>query len=199
VITAAYRDTYDHIARDHVAHWRATGKNPFQSASDLKANETETLRLLHTTTGSILDVGCGMGDLLMHFPHRECVGVDISEDYLTVARERGLEVVQAEAESLPFDDDSFDVVVATDILEHVFDMNQVAREMVRVARFFVAVRVPNMAPVDEAEPYGFVHTRILDEGTLRVLFGLILGCGIAACHVKGSEIHLLAKVPCSVS
>jgi ubiquinone/menaquinone biosynthesis C-methylase UbiE len=198
VTSTTYRDTYDRIARDHVAHWRATGHNPFQSAREIKENEKETLRLLHTTTGSILDVGCGMGDLLLHFPHRECMGVDISEDYLTVARERGLEVVQAEAESLPFDDDSFDVVVGTDILEHVFDMNQVAAEMVRVARVFVLVRVPNMAGVEEAEPYGFVHARILDEGTLRVLFGPILGCGIAACHVRGSEIHLLAKVPCLV-
>jgi len=199
-LTESYRATYDAIARDHVAHWERTGRNPFQDPKVLRYNEDETIRLLRSTEGSILDVGCGMGDLLLHFPDREKVGIDISMDYLKIAKARGLRVIQAEAENLPTPDDTWDVVVGTDILEHVFDMNRVASEMVRVSRNLVIVRVPNMEPVSwNSEPYGFVHTRILDEGTMRILFGPILGCEVQECYVAGSEIHLVAEVPCSPS
>ena len=195
-LTESYRATYDAIARDHVAHWERTGRNPFQDPKVLRYNEDETIRLLRSTAGSILDVGCGMGDLLLHFPDRETQGVDISYEYLKVARDRGLSVIQAEAESLPFTNATFDVVVATDILEHVFDMHAVAKELVRVAAEKVIVRVPNMEPVSwDSEPYGFVHVRILDEGTMRILFGPILGCEVEQCYVHGTEIHLVANVP----
>ena len=193
-LTDSYRATYDRIARDHIAHWERTGKNPFQDPKVLRFNEDETIRLLRSTEGSILDVGCGMGDLLLHFPDRECLGMDISADYLKIAKERGLRVVQAEAEHLPTPNETFDVVVGTDILEHVFDMNKVASEMVRVSRNLIIVRVPNMEPVSwSSEPYGFVHTRILDEGTMRILFGPILGCTVLECYVAGTEIHLVAQ------
>lgn len=194
-LAPSYRETYDRIARDHIAHWQKTGKNPFQDPHVLRYNEDETIRLIRSTKGSILDVGCGMGDLLLHFLDRECVGLDISEDYLKIAQERGIRTLHAEAENLPSPDDTYDVVVGTDILEHVFDMNRVASEMVRVSRDLVIVRVPNMEPVSwSSEPYGFVHARILDEGTMRILFGPILGCDVLECYVAGSEIHLVASV-----
>ena len=196
MIDDSYRATYDQIASDHLDYWRKHGRNPFQDPSVLAQNEAETVRLIGETSGSILDVGCGMGDLLLHFPDRETQGVDLSYEYLKVARERGLSVIQAEAESLPFTNTTFDVVVATDILEHVFDMHTVAKELVRVAAEKVIVRVPNMEPVSwDSEPYGFVHVRILDEGTMRILFGPILGCEVERCYVHGSEVHLVASVP----
>ncbi len=186
---SAYQALYDRIAHDHVLHWRAKGCNPFQTWQDVKAHEDETVRLIGE--GSLLDVGCGMGDLLLRFPERERHGIDISEEYLEIARERGLDVTRADAKRIPFGANSFDVVVATDILEHVFDLNRVALELKRVARELIVVRVPHMAGVSwDIPPYGVIHVRIFDEGTLRVLFETILGCTIRECFVAGDELHL---------
>jgi len=185
-----YHAVYDRIASDHVAHWRATGRNPFQERAVLKANEDASVKLIGTK-GSILDVGCGMGDLLMRFPHRKRHGIDISDEYLAIARERELDVTHAEAEAIPFPDNSFDVVVAADILEHVFDLNRVALELKRVAKKLIVVRVPKEDEVAwNVEPYGFVHVRVFDEGSLRVLFGPILGCTVQECFEAGGSIHL---------
>jgi len=197
VITEAYQETYDHIARDHVSFWHQNnGRNPFQDPTVMWKNEQATLELIrdYAPKGPMLDVGCGMGDILEKFPRRLRIGVDISEEYLRIARKRRLNVKKAAAEELPFPDDSFEVVIATDILEHVFDLNLVARELVRVSRKFIIVRVPYMEYVSwNSPPYKFVHVRIFDEGTLRLLFDPIMGCKVKECFQSENVLHLVAQ------
>ena len=191
-MSSTYQEKYDRIARDHIWEWRRTGTNPFQEWRVVEANEAVTVGLINEMEGSLLDVGCGMGDLLMRFPERKRHGIDISEEYLAIARQRGLEVTNADAEDIPFADNSFDVVVAADILEHVFDLNRVARELKRVARQLIVVRVPQENEVSwDVEPYEYVHVRMFDEGTLRVLFGPIIGCHVLQCFLTGGNcLHL---------
>ncbi len=84
----------------------------------------------------ILDVGCGTGanlEMLQKFGEAE--GVDISEDALAFCRERGLpRVRQGAAESLPFEDATFDLVTALDVVEHLDDDTAGLREIRRVLR-----------------------------------------------------------------
>lgn len=84
----------------------------------------------------ILDVGCGTGanlELLGEFGRAE--GVDISTDALKFCQERGLANVRhGEAEQLPFEDRSFDLVTALDVVEHLDDDVAGLREMRRVLR-----------------------------------------------------------------
>ena len=197
MITEAYQETYDQIAQDHVSYWHQhDGKNPFQDPTVMWKNEQATLELIrdYAPKGPLLDVGCGMGDLLEKFPRRVRHGIDISEAYLVIARKRGLKVTRAAAEDIPYGDNSFEVVVATDILEHVFDLNLVARELVRVSRYFIIVRVPYMEYVSwNSPPYKFVHVRIFDEGTLRLLFDPIMGCRVRECFQSENVLHLVAQ------
>src|SRR5919206_966109 len=71
----------------------------------------------------ILDVGCGTGanlEMLAQFGKAE--GVDVSEDALAFCRARGLTAVQkGAAESLPYQDETFDLVTALDVVEHLDD------------------------------------------------------------------------------
>src|SRR5436190_14856243 len=85
---------------------------------------------------NILDVGCGTGaNLEMLSEFGEAEGVDISGEALTFCRERGLEnVKQGEAEALPFEDSSFDLVTGLDVVEHLDDDHEGLKEMRRVLR-----------------------------------------------------------------
>ena len=84
----------------------------------------------------ILDVGCGTGgnlQLLAEFGVPE--GVDVSAEALEFCRARGLpKVKQGAAESLPYQDASFDVITGLDVVEHLDDDVAGLREMRRVLR-----------------------------------------------------------------
>lgn len=85
----------------------------------------------------ILVDGCGIGlyvEALQAFAS-EVHGLDIEEDYLREAQARGLRLlVVAAAEALPYPDDTFDVVLSHEVIEHVADDRRAVAEMVRVLR-----------------------------------------------------------------
>ena len=83
---------------------------------------------------ALLDLGCGGGLLAPHVAGYRHVGVDISASALTVAASHGVEPVLADAADLPFEDESFDVVVAGEIFEHVEDLDATVAEATRVLR-----------------------------------------------------------------
>jgi SAM-dependent methyltransferase len=82
----------------------------------------------------VLDVGCGAGNMFHHLAHYgSVVGVENNPKPLKVAQERGYDVRLASAESMPFPDESFDLIAALDVIEHCEDDVVVLREIHRVA------------------------------------------------------------------
>jgi SAM-dependent methyltransferase len=65
---------------------------------------------------------------------RSAVGVDLSGGMLAHAHSRGLTVAQGSATSLPFADESFDVVCSFKVLAHVTEIETALHEMARVTR-----------------------------------------------------------------
>lgn len=119
------------IARyDGLAEWYDR-----EFAGDGPARQT-VLALLGDGPGRLLDVGCGSGAHTTTFAERgwDVVGVDISEDLLDRARARGVEVINADAASLPFPDASFDAVVSMWTHTDVEDFGAVVRDGARVLR-----------------------------------------------------------------
>jgi methionine biosynthesis protein MetW len=95
----------------------------------------------------VLDLGCRDGSLTRTYADgNEIVGVDADREALTAAAALGIETRWADLdEPLDFDDASFDVVVAGELLEHLRDPRRVVEEVRRVLRpggTFVA-SVPN--------------------------------------------------------
>ncbi len=83
----------------------------------------------------VLDIGCGTGANLPLFDG-QIVGLDISFKALTFAKRRKKDalLIQGRAEALPFKEETFDLVLALDLLEHLADDVKGLREMYRVLK-----------------------------------------------------------------
>ncbi len=88
--------------------------------------------------GAVLDVGCGPGALTAELLRRGATvaAVDPSAPFVAAVRARhpGVDVREASAESLPFDDASFDAALAQLVVHFMRDPDAGLREMTRVTR-----------------------------------------------------------------
>ena len=85
----------------------------------------------------VLDVGCNTGGLGRHLiAEKSCemYGVDISASLVERACAKGYSAYAGQAEQLSYDDAMFDVVVVSEVLEHVHDPRPVLSEARRVLR-----------------------------------------------------------------
>jgi ubiquinone/menaquinone biosynthesis C-methylase UbiE len=84
----------------------------------------------------ILDAGCGTGRNLLEYARiGEVAGVDPSPEAVAFCHARGLDQVrQSGIEQLPYADAGFDLVTATDVLEHIAEDRAAARELRRVTK-----------------------------------------------------------------
>ncbi len=116
--TARSRELYDAM---HGAGGFFVGDGTYEVVAEL----TRGLRTL--------DVGCGEGWIESINP--DVVGVDFSPVALQRARENGaVHLVEASAEDLPFEDNSFDLVCSLGCLEHFSNPVKALSEMGRVSR-----------------------------------------------------------------
>lgn len=173
-----YTENYERIAVDLVEAMERTGENPFMSEETWLESEQRTRELLVNLVvprGRVLDVGVGLGRLLGPLDELERYGIDIGWPNLRAASARGIECSFAKADDLPFVDAVFDVVVLTDVLEHVVDLNATLSEARRVLKpdGKVLVRVPYREDLSSyampGAPYDYVHLRAFDEFSLRLL------------------------------
>lgn len=84
---------------------------------------------------NILNIGSGTGgNNLMLEKYGSVRGIDKSEEAAAHAKKRGYETTIADATSIPFLENSFDIAVALDVLEHIQDESEALKEWLRVLR-----------------------------------------------------------------
>lgn len=134
------------------------------------ALDKERLELLKkfTVGKKTLDIGCGYGlyvDFLASLDF-DSFGVDFVDDFIKSAQKnRKGTFIKAEAEKLPFKEDSFDTVTLFDILEHCDD-KRVLLEAKRVSSENILIIVPRA--VDHTlEKSGVIFKHYLDKSHLR--------------------------------
>jgi len=109
----------------------------------------EHITALIPRASSVLDLACGSGELLHRLReagHANLMGVELSERAIVDCTRRGLSVVHADIDKGlgAFADGQFDVVVLSQTLQVVDDVQRVLREMLRVGRRGI-VSFPNAA------------------------------------------------------
>lgn len=102
----------------------------------------------------ILDTGCGRGFYVKLFTLFDFVeeirGIDVNENYLSVARDitkgdKKVFIEKGSIQSIPFEDNYFDLVICSEVLEHLPDDSEALLEIKRVLRpkGILLVTVPN--------------------------------------------------------
>ena len=86
--------------------------------------------------GRVLENGCGVGMYMEHLiPYsRQVIGLEYDYERARQARESLADIVNAAGETLPFPQESFDLVLSHEVLEHVHNDRAALEEMVRVLR-----------------------------------------------------------------
>lgn len=200
-------------------HWRLVGKQP-ELAARFTAQELQArtksepiVDAIEAARGAptgaddpVLEVGCGTAALASAIARRgaSVVATDVSLRWLVLAGKRlaeeeaagRVELLACAAEALPFEDESFSLVAASDVVEHVDDPERFVAECARVLRpgglLFLAT--PNrfslglephvrlwgvgFLPRSLAEPYvqtfrhtSYSHVRLLSARSLARLLG----------------------------
>lgn len=155
------------------------------------ANDMLSIAQLVPRGSRVLDLGCGTGELLDYLiKERNCsgYGVEINDANLQACMARGVNVIQLnldEGLSL-FGDNSFDVVLQIDTLQHLRNAEIMLRETARVGRMGI-VAFPNFAhwpnrlavmrgrmPVTKVLPYQWYDTPNIRVATLQDFEALAL-------------------------
>lgn len=192
-----YSANYERIAHDHLAFTKKTGKNPFMEEDswvDLDVSTANLIRKYGSPRNLILDVGVGLGRILGNFDMLQRFGMDISPEYLEQARIKGIEVCLSRIEDMPYKQDTFDIIVCTDVLEHVLDLNLCIRKILLCLKpgGYMIIRVPYREDLSAYTspdfPYRYAHLRSFDEYSLILLFNRIFGIEVVEYMTVGRRL-----------
>ncbi len=126
--------------------------NPIQRKLLDNFNKRLIALITESKAGSILDAGCGEGFTLSLLKRsklgKKLVGIDFEDDALKLAQKINplLNISKASIYDLPYKNNEFDLVICSEVLEHLTDPVKAISEIVRVSKKYVLISVPN-------EPY----------------------------------------------
>ncbi len=144
--------SHDHIfmPEDHLDKLY-NGKNPIVRFVFSKRLDLISEMIPQNPSLKVLDAGCGEGHLLerlhKNLKHHSFTGIDITDIALKKAKERCpfATIQKMDLYHLNLPDNSFDVVICTEVLEHISDYRTAIKELIRVVKHggFLIITFPN--------------------------------------------------------
>lgn len=126
-----------------------TSKNPVQKILINNFYKELVLIIKDLRIESVLDVGCGEGFTLNKLSEekigKRLEGVDFLEKAIEIGRKLHphLTLNQGDIYKLEYKNNSFDLVMATEVLEHLEDPREGLKELIRVSKKYLLLSVPN--------------------------------------------------------
>lgn len=196
-ISNYFREDYYNAENKRIIENFCTNKNGFYDVADaLDFDENvywqrPVLRLIsniiHSINGAehVCDIGCGEGALIIELKKEgySVTGSDASRTVQIYLRKKGIDIRCESIENCSFSNDEFDVVVCTEVLEHVFDIEKAMSSINKICviggNVFISV------------PYGnecghVSHVRQFTENSLANLL-----------MQNGFDIINVQRVPCT--
>lgn len=117
------KETYDELYRQaSSAIWDEEGRLDQQLVREMLVS------LL--PAGKVLDIGCGTGSLLAPLTGRfSTYGIEINAEAATAAQSRGINIIAGDIDELGAMPDTFDAVISSDVIEHVFNPLELVQRM----------------------------------------------------------------------
>lgn len=114
---------------------------------DIKNYHKKVLELI-PKSGRILELGVGDGTFLHSLQNKgyKCLGVDLILENIKNAEEKGLKIVKHDLnKKLPFEKETFDILIALEVLEHINNYQLLIKEIYRILknRGVAFISVPN--------------------------------------------------------
>lgn len=115
------------------------------------------LSLLEFNSKAVVgDLGCGDGRFTLKVKEKigssETIGVDIYEESLKKAKEKGIMIEKADLnKKLPFEDESYDVIISNQVIEHLFYPVKFMWEIHRILKLggYAVISTENLASWDD--------------------------------------------------
>jgi len=134
-----------------------TSKNPLKKFFINNFFNVLLTQLQNLEIESVLDVGCGEGFTLNKLKENKILrqssgqvgkryeGIDYSEEAISLGKKAypSLHIIQGNIYDLKYKDNSFDLVICSEVLEHLENPQKALRELVRVSRKYILLSVPN--------------------------------------------------------
>lgn len=122
-------------------------------------------RLNKHLNGFVLDVGCGIGDMLNY--RSNTIGLDVNPLNVAFCKKQKLEAYVMKPDVIPFGDETFDSVLLDNVLEHIEKPSLLFKEIRRVLKSdgLVLIGVPGIKGYESDDD----HKVFYDEKKLHVL------------------------------
>ena len=102
----------------------------------------------HVKNGALLDIGCGAGHYLLEMKDLgwNTTGVELTPSACDAAKQANLNVFQGTLEDYHFENDCFDIVRMSDVLEHVPNPHETLKEIYRILKpnGYLELTLPNL-------------------------------------------------------
>lgn len=163
-------------------------KHELIDAFNLKTKEEYVLHLIHSFPYTlvanlaknmvVLDLGCntGYGSEILSKKAQKVVGVDVSENAISISQKQyghlNIDFHLIDGKKLPFEDNTFDIIISCQVIEHIVDYNIYINELKRVLSpsgvvFFTTPNAnlrldPGMKPWNQFHVREFNHSELLN-------------------------------------